>query len=248
MRKRVCPGIATRPPGAWRIARVARALLVLALVAAPSAARAEAADAWRPDVKPVRDKSPPVATEAVATEPPAPVPSPAVEAAGAHPIEAGTADARPLATRSPDPDPPAGRGLVEDYCRVVVDHAVAAKLAEEKARAEGLRKEIDIRIAALKEATAEQQKWLRLRQEFQDKATDNLVRVYAQMDAEAAALRLNAVGEEIAAAILLKLPPKSASAVLGEMPPDMAGRLTAYMAGAAELQPRAAPPQRDAAP
>ena len=125
---------------------------------------------------------------------------------------------------------------MEKYCDVVVDPALAAKLAQERSEAKKLQKDIEDKLQELKVAIEEHEKWLKLRNDFQNKATDNLVTVYSQMDSEAAAQRLTAVGDQIASAILLKLPPKSASAILGEMPSDVAGRLTAFMAGAAELK------------
>lgn len=128
--------------------------------------------------------------------------------------------------------------LAREYCHVVVDEAIAAKLAEEKQRALALKAKIETKLAELKAATAEQKEWLRLRKEFQDRATDNLVAVYALMDAEAAAQRLTGVGDDVSAAILLKLPPKATSAILAEMQTEAAGRLTAYLAGSADVTAR----------
>jgi len=125
--------------------------------------------------------------------------------------------------------------LARQYCRVVGNDALAAKLAEERRRAEDLKRQIETKIGELEAATAEQKKWLQLRKEFQEKATDNLVAVYALMDAEAAAQRLTNVTDDVAAAILLKLPAKATSAILAEMQSDKAGRLTAYLAGSADV-------------
>ncbi len=121
---------------------------------------------------------------------------------------------------------------------MAVDAVVAAKLQEEEAKANAVKAEIEAKLDELKKATAELQKWLERREEFKTKATDNLVTVYTQMDPEAAAQRLTLVGEPTAAAIIMKLPPKNASAVLGEMQPEMAGKITAFMAGAAAVKPK----------
>lgn len=152
---------------------------------------------------------------------------------------AGQRNQRPVTETSSLADNPAqsAAGLAQRYCQVVVDEVLAAKLAEEKRRALQLKKDVEAKIIELEAATAEQKKWLQLRRDFQDKATERLVDVYAKMDAEAAALRLSAMGDDIAAAILSKLSSKSASAVMGEMQPEIAGRLTAYMAGAAAMRP-----------
>jgi flagellar motility protein MotE (MotC chaperone) len=148
----------------------------------------------------------------------------------------------------PDPATPrrSGSTLADKYCEVVVEPALAAKLAKERQEAKKIQTEIEAKLNELKLAIDEQEKWLKLRKDFQNTATDNLVTVYSQMDAEAAAQRLTAVGDHIASAILIKLPPKSASAILGEMPSDVAGRLTAFMAGSAELKTQAPTPERGA--
>ena len=140
------------------------------------------------------------------------------------------------ATSAPAPSSSRSEGLAEQYCRVAVDAGVAAKLSEERRKAEALKTEIETKLAELEKATNELKKWLQLRNDFRNQATDNLVSVYAQMDPEAAAQRLMVIAEPVAAAILLKLPPKAASAVLGEMRPDMAGKITSFMAGAAEVR------------
>ncbi|MDX2308823.1 MAG: hypothetical protein NW216_11340 [Hyphomicrobium sp.] len=135
---------------------------------------------------------------------------------------------------------PSTRHLADTFCRVVIDAAVAGKLAEEKRKAEILRSEIEARIGDLEKAIEKHETWLAKRNDFQDKATANLVEVYARMDTDAAAERLSAIDDGVAAAILVKLPPKSASAVLGAMQADRAGRLTAFMAGSAEIERKTA--------
>jgi flagellar motility protein MotE (MotC chaperone) len=141
--------------------------------------------------------------------------------------------AEPVATEQPTKK----ETLAERYCAVVVNAAVAAKLKEEEAKANAVKADIEVKLEQLKKATADLKTWLERREEFKSKATDNLVTVYMQMDPEAAAQRLTLVGEPAAAAIIMKLPPKSASAILGEMQPEMAGKITAFMAGAAAVKP-----------
>ncbi len=181
--------------------------------------------------RPIQDhpQTPPRAELEKSAEPPVP-PSPIVQN---QPLPEDTAEtsegsAKPQAV---EPD----MSLARQYCRVVGNDALAAKLAEERRRAEDLKRRIEAKIGELEAATAEQKKWLQLRKEFQEKATDNLVSVYALMDAEAAAQRLTDVTDDVAAAILLKLPAKATSAILAEMQSDKAGRLTAYLAGSADV-------------
>lgn len=144
-------------------------------------------------------------------------------------------------------DEPDGE-TARQYCRVVLDRATRERLTSESEATEALKKEIDDRLAKLKAAIAEHEQWLKRRQDFQKKAQDGLVKVYAAMAAEAAALRLGATDETIAAAILSMLAPKAASAVLSEMPPDKAARLTANLAGAAAIRGDDAKPEKGARP
>lgn len=182
-------------------------------------------------------KAPAPAAPAAATAAPAPVPEKAPVSAAAPPAAAPAAEALPGPLEPARAVTPGS--IAATYCNVVVDQAVAAKLAEEKRTAKALQAEIETALAALDKATAEHERWLKLRNEFKEKAQENVVRVYSGMAAEAAAQRLSVVSEEVAAAILSKLPPKVASVILGEIEPQRAARLTNYMAGAAEMTPPA---------
>jgi flagellar motility protein MotE (MotC chaperone) len=63
------------------------------------------------------------------------------------------------------------------------------------------------------------------------------------MRPDAAALQLQSLDEETAAAVLVKLDARTASAVMNEMDPMQAARLTSIISGASKLpRPRAAPP------
>lgn len=146
-----------------------------------------------------------------------------------------------------DADEPDGE-TARQYCRVVLDHATRERLTSESEATEVLKKEIDDRLSKLNAAITEHETWLKRRQDFRKKAQDGLVKVYASMAAEAAALRLGATDEAVAAAILSMLTPKAASAVLSEMPPDKAARLTTYLAGAAAIRPEDAKPEKGAPP
>ena len=125
--------------------------------------------------------------------------------------------------------------VARDYCKVVIDRATSERLAAESKASAELAQDIDARIAALKAAVDEHERWLKRRQEFQKRAQENLVKVFALMPAEAAAQRLAVSDDEMAAAVVALMAPKQASAVLGEMAPEKAARITAYMAGAASV-------------
>ena len=174
------------------------------------------------------------------------VPAPAPSQAKSHADKAHQ-PAPSVGSPQADLDEPDGE-TARQYCRVVLDRATRERLTSESEATEALKKEIDDRLAKLKAAITEHEQWLKRRQDFQKKAQDGLVKVYASMAAEAAALRLGATDETIAAAILSMLAPKAASAVLSEMPPDKAARLTANLAGAAAIRAEDAKPEKGARP
>ncbi|MET0220521.1 MAG: MotE family protein, partial [Tardiphaga sp.] len=91
--------------------------------------------------------------------------------------------------------------------------------------------------------TAEYKTWMERRDVFLKRATASLVKIYSQMEPDAAAAQLIAMDEETAASLLMKLEPGNASAILNEMVPDKAARLAAGIAGAARLPPTQGFPQ-----
>ena len=101
--------------------------------------------------------------------------------------------------------------------------------------------EIAKRIKLLEEKTAEYHKWLAPRDEFSRKANETVLRIYARMRPDAAAVQLAALDEETAASVLTKLEPRAASLILNEMEAAQAVRLTATISGAGKVTPAAAP-------
>jgi len=136
-----------------------------------------------------------------------------------------------LPTQTPLAEPTPG----EQYCTSVQDQAALAQLALQKKELETAQVEIDKRIKVLTEKSNEYKDWLAKREDFLKRATESLVGIYAQMKPEAAAARLTAMNELVAAAIISKLAPKSAGAVLSEMETSKAARLSSVLAGAAEV-------------
>lgn len=134
---------------------------------------------------------------------------------------------------------------VKQYCTIVMDQAVKLRLDAEKAEALRLREQVTLKVEELEKAIARHAHWIAQREAFQARAHDALVRIYATMPAEAAAGRLAAMDELVAAAIVSKLAPKVAGALLGEMEQTKAARLSTYIAGAAEvkLQPAKSQPK-----
>ena len=130
----------------------------------------------------------------------------------------------------------------DDYCANIANPAADARFAWQKKMLADMEQEIAKRIALLEEKTAEYQKWLARRDEFSKKANETVLRIYARMRPDAAAVQLAALDEETAASVLTKLEPRLASLILNEMDPSQAVRLTATISGAGKVTP-AAPPK-----
>lgn len=125
-----------------------------------------------------------------------------------------------------------GHTVAERYCANIGDAAQDARFAWQAKTISDMEKELDKRIAAIDEKSAELKAWVEKREKFLDMANDGLVEIYTKMRADAAALQLAAMNEVTAAAIVMKLPPKIAGAVLSEMEAEKAARMTATIAGA----------------
>lgn len=140
-----------------------------------------------------------------------------------------------------------GSDLARGYCVNIGGSAADARIAWQKAKLADVEREISKRVAALEAKTNELKAWVDRRDQFLKRANEALVKIYSQMEPDAAAPQMAAMDEETSAALLLKLEPATASAILNEMPSDKAARLSATIAGAARTQkPRAAvaaPPQ-----
>ncbi len=110
--------------------------------------------------------------------------------------------------------PPRSQSEIEQFCGNIADAARDRRYALQKQQLEDLRANVDDHIAALEAKRAEYEDWLKRRQDFIEKAKDNLVQIYANMDPDAAAAQLAALHVDLAAAILMKLEPRKASTIL----------------------------------
>jgi flagellar motility protein MotE (MotC chaperone) len=144
-----------------------------------------------------------------------------------------------------------GSDLARGYCVSIGGSAADARIAWQKSKLADVEKEIAKRIAVLEAKTNEYKSWVDRRDQFLKRANETLVKIYTQMEPDAAALQLASMDEETSAALLIKLEPQNASAILNEMPPDKAARLTATISGAARVpKPKSAsiPPPAEAPP
>ena len=124
-----------------------------------------------------------------------------------------------------------------DYCVNIVDAAADARVAWQRKLMASAGEEIDKRIALLEEKTVEYKKWLARRDEFTKRANETVLKIYARMRPDAAAMQLVALDEETAAAVLTKLEPRLASLILNDMDPGKAARLTATIIGSGKVLP-----------
>ncbi len=222
---------ATVPYARRILARSANAAWAFCFVAA--AATIAGAQGWEPTVS---------AGPSTAREPAAPRPMiaqkyKAAQAAPATlPPSASDSDEKAPVKGSPAPtrkDAQAPR----DYCVNIVDAAADARVAWQRKMLAGAGEEIDKRIALLEEKTAEYKKWLARRDEFTKRANETVLKIYARMRPDAAALQLAALDEETAAAVLTKLEPRLASLILNDMDTGHAAKLTATIIGSGKVFP-----------
>lgn len=125
-------------------------------------------------------------------------------------------------------------GEVQQFCTNIADAARDQRYLLQKKQLEELQASVDERIALLEKRRDEYQDWLKRRDDFLKQAETNLVGIYKTMKADAAAEKLGLVHPEIAAAILMKLPPRQSSLILSEMPGDKAAMLTNIISSATD--------------
>lgn len=141
-----------------------------------------------------------------------------------------------------------GGDLARGYCAGIANSAAEARIALQKAKLAEMEQQIGRRIATLEAKSAEYKSWVERRDQFLKRATTTLVKIYTQMEPDAAALQLVSMDEETAASLLVKLDPQAASAILNEMAPEKAARLAATIAGAARVPAANAAAARPPAP
>ncbi|WP_367718168.1 MotE family protein [Nitratireductor sp. GISD-1A_MAKvit] len=122
---------------------------------------------------------------------------------------------------------------VERFCANIADAARDRRYALQAMELEKLKTEVDERVAALEQKRADYEAWLKRRNIFLAQAESGIVEIYSSMRPDAAAERLAEVRVELAAAILMKLEPRTAGIILNEMNSKSAATLTTIIASAA---------------
>ena len=120
---------------------------------------------------------------------------------------------------------------IERYCGSLAPDASEARAAYQLRRLADLQAQVREELEKLEAKAMAAREWVTKRDEMMKAATDDVVAIYGKMDAEAAAPKLAAMDDMMAAAVLAKLAPRAASAILSEMDSDKAAKLSTLIAG-----------------
>lgn len=123
---------------------------------------------------------------------------------------------------------------IQQYCTNVIDQARDQRYVLQKQDLEKLQHDVDNRIAVMEARKAEYEDWLKRRNDFLTQAEANLVNIYKTMKADAAAPQLEEIDAGIAAAIIMKLPPRQSGLILAEMDAKKAAIVASIMSSATD--------------
>ncbi|MCZ8180026.1 MAG: MotE family protein [Rhizobium sp.] len=123
---------------------------------------------------------------------------------------------------------------IRQFCTGIADAARDQRYLLQKQELEKLQADVDSRIAILEQRRAEYEDWLTRRNEFMKQAEGQLIEIYSKMAPDAAAPQLEQTNVLLAAAIIMKLPPRQSSLILTEMSPDRAAEVASIMSSAGD--------------
>lgn len=123
---------------------------------------------------------------------------------------------------------------IQQFCTNIADAARDRRYVLQKNELAKLQQDVDARIAILEKRKMEYEDWLKRRNEFLKNAEANLVDIFKTMKPDAAAPQLNEMNVQVAAAIIMKLPPKQSGAIMSEMDAAKAAMVAVIMASAAD--------------
>lgn len=130
--------------------------------------------------------------------------------------------------------PPNASGA-QQYCFNTADTAADARFAWQAKKIQEMEAALDKKVQQLEAKAQEYKQWLDRRDEFSRKAHEKLVGFYSRMRADAAAVQLATLNEEMAAAVVMKLETKVASQIMGEMDPERAAKIATIISGAGKI-------------
>lgn len=132
--------------------------------------------------------------------------------------------------------PPAGditsQDEIKQFCTNIADPARDQRYLLQKQELEKLRADVDARMAEMDKRKTEYQDWLKRRDDFLKQAEAGLTDIYKNMKPDAAALQLQEVKIEVAAAVIMRLGSRQSSLILNEMDPKKAAVIANIIASA----------------
>jgi len=137
---------------------------------------------------------------------------------------------------------------IQRFCTNIADAARDQRYLLQKQELEKLQSDVDGRIKTLEERTAEYQDWLKRRNDFLARAQAGLVDIFKTMKPDAAAPQLEEMRMEIAAAIIMQLPPRQSALFLSEMDPQKAGMISTIISSATDPNTSKVPSNTPKAP
>lgn len=131
-------------------------------------------------------------------------------------------------TEETSPQPPA-RPIARDFCSSFVDVAAERRLGRINEELNKTRVQLDARIEELKTRSAELKDLIETRKAMQSKVGDAILKIYLQVEPEAAAQQLAKLEPNTAAEILVKMNPKRSGEILSLMDAKKAASLVALL-------------------
>ncbi|TDW36861.1 flagellar motility protein MotE (MotC chaperone) [Rhizobium azibense] len=123
---------------------------------------------------------------------------------------------------------------IKQFCTNIADPARDQRYLLQKQELEKLRADIDARMAEMDKRKAEYQDWLKRRDDFLKQAQAGLTDIFKNMKPDAAALQLQEVKIEVAAAVIMRLGSRQSSLILNEMDPLKAAVIANIIASASD--------------
>lgn len=127
---------------------------------------------------------------------------------------------------------------VRAFCTNIADAAREQRYALQRKELNKLKSEINDKMKELESTREAVKEWVRKRDSFAEMARESVVEIYSKMRPDAAAGRMEQLEGALAAAILLKLKPRTAGVILNEMSAEKAAMLTGIMAAASDVDQR----------
>lgn len=121
------------------------------------------------------------------------------------------------------------------YCLNISDAATEARNSILQKMMKETEVKITDKLAMLEAKTTTLQEWVGRRDNFMKSANNSLVSIFESMRPDAAASQIAELKIGLAAAIILKLQPKTASIIMTEIPPKHAAKITAMLTSAIDI-------------